>query len=114
MSNNSPEIKDDPMYRLLREGHIDEFNARRAAGESCNLVACDLRTIDLRKLDAKGLDLRNAYLRQADLRGIDLSEANLEGASINAAKISGAYFPKALSAEEITLSLTHGTRMRYR
>jgi uncharacterized protein YjbI with pentapeptide repeats len=114
MTANAPEIKDDPMYRLLREGAIEEFNARRAAGEKCNLVGCDLRTIDLRKLDAKGLDLRGCYFRQADLRGIDFSEANLEGASINAAKISGAFFPKQLSAEELTLSLTHGTRMRYR
>ncbi len=114
MSNNRPQIKDDPMYRLLREGDIEEFNTRRAAGETCELVGCDLRTIDLRKLDARGLDFRDCYFRQADLRGVDLSQTNLEGASINAAKISGAYFPKELSAEEITLSLTHGTRMRYR
>jgi uncharacterized protein YjbI with pentapeptide repeats len=114
MSNNRPQIKDDPMYRLLREGDIEEFNTRRAAGETCDLVGCDLRTIDLRKLDARGLDFRDCYFRQADLRGVDLSQTNLEGASINAAKISGAYFPKELSAEEITLSLTHGTRMRYR
>lgn len=114
MSNSTPEIKDDPMYRLLREGAVEEFNARRAAGENCNLVGADLRTIDLRKLDAKGLDLRNCYFRQADLRGIDFSQSSLEGASINAAKISGAFFPRELSAEELTLSLTHGTRMRYR
>jgi uncharacterized protein YjbI with pentapeptide repeats len=114
MSSKTPEIRDDPLYRLLREGAVDEFNSRRAAGETCNLVGCDLRTIDLRKLDAKGLDLRDCYFRQADLRGVDFSEANLEGASINAAKISGAWFPRELSAEEITLSLTHGTRMRYR
>jgi len=113
MSTNQPEIKDDPMYRLLRAGEIDEFNARRAAGESCDLRGCDFRTTDLRKLHAKGLDLRDCYFRQADLRGIDLSEAKLEGASINAAKISGTYFPRQLSAEEIMLSLTHGTRMRY-
>ena len=114
MSDNRPQIKDDPMYRLLREGDIEEFNTRRAAGETCDLVGSDLRTIDLRKLDARGLDFRDCYFRQADLRGVDLSQTNLEGASINAAKISGAYFPKELSAEEITLSLTHGTRMRYR
>ena len=113
MTTNQPEIKDDPMYRLLRECEIEEFNARRAAGESCDLRGCDFRTIDLRKLHAKGLDLRDCYFRQADLRGIDLSEANIEGASINAAKISGTYFPRQLSAEEIMLSLTHGTRMRY-
>ncbi len=114
MTANTPQITDDPLYRLLREGAVEEFNSRRASGETCNLVGCDFRTLDLRKLDAKGLDLRDCYFRQADLRGVDFSETNLEGASINAAKISGAYFPKALSAEEITLSLTHGTRMRYR
>ena len=102
----NPEIKDDPMYRLLREGAVDEFNTRRAG--------CDFRHLDLRKLDAKGLDLRDCYFRQTDLRGVDLSEARLEGASINAAKISGAYFPPDLSAEELTLSLVHGIRMRYR
>ncbi len=112
--DNKPAFKDDPMYRLLREGAIEEFNSRRAAGETCDLRGCDFRTLDLRKLNAKGLDLRDCYFRQADLRGLDLSEANLEGASINAAKISGVYFPPELSAEEISLSLTHGTRMRYR
>mgnify|MGYP001814204328 CR=1 FL=1 len=114
MSNERPQIKDDPMYRLLREGATEEFNTRRAAGENCDLTGCDFRTLDLRKLNAKGLDLRDCYFRQTDLRGVDLSEANLEGASINAAKISGAYFPKQLSADELNLSLTHGTRMRYR
>jgi hypothetical protein len=49
MSNSSPHIKDDPMYRLLREGAIEEFNTRRSNGESCDLVGCDLRTIDLRR-----------------------------------------------------------------
>jgi len=114
MSNESPQISDDPMYRLLREGCVEEFNTRRAGGEACELAGCDMRSLDLRKLDAKGLDLSNCYFRQADLRGIDLSETNIEGASINAAKISGTFFPKALAAEEIMLSLTHGTRMRYR
>ena len=113
MSNESPQIKDDPMYRLLRECEVEEFNTRRSGGEECDLRGCDFRTLDLRKLNAKGLDLRDCYFRQTDLRGVDLSEANLEGASINAAKISGAYFPRALSAEELMLSLTHGTRMRY-
>lgn len=112
--SDKPQIKDDPMYRLLREGAVEEFNSRRAAGESCDLRGCDFRHLDLRKLDADGLDLRNAYFRQSDLRGVDFTGANLEGASINAAKISGAYFPHELGAEEITLSLTHGTRLRYR
>ena len=113
MSKDSPQIKDDPMYRLLREGQIEEFNRRLAAGTTCDLRGCDFRTVDLRDVHAEGLDLQNCYFRQADLRGVDLSAANLEGASINAARISGAFFPRQLSAEEIALSLTHGTRMRY-
>lgn len=110
----NPEIKKDPMYMLLKEGRVEEFNRRRAAGESCDLRGADLRGTDLRGLDARDLDLSNSYLRHADLRGLNLSHSNLEGASINSAKISGTYFPAALSADEITLSLVHGTRLRYR
>lgn len=110
----TPIIKDDPLYLMLREGHIEEFNQRRQSGVSCDLRGADLRSLDLRNLDAKDLDLRDAYLRQADLRGVDLSKTNLDGASISGAKISGALFPLQLTAEEITLSLVHGTRMRYR
>lgn len=110
----TPIINDDPLYQLLREGEIDKFNQQREAGEHCDLRGCDLRGLDLRKLDAKGLDLSDSYLRQADLRGVDFSLSRLEGVSINGAKISGTYFPTELSAEEITLSLLHGTRMRYK
>ena len=105
---------DDPMFHLLRQGKIEEFNAQRAAGQSFDLRGADLRGTDLRELNATGLDMSGCYLRQADLRGIDFSETRLDGASLFSAKISGALFPKALSAEEINLSLTHGTRMRYR
>jgi uncharacterized protein YjbI with pentapeptide repeats len=110
----SPKLIDSPLYQMLREGLIDEFNQRRQAGEACDLRGSDLRGIDLRGIDAKGLDLSNCYLRQADVRGVDFSQTRLEGASLNGAKISGAYFPVELTAEEITLSLLHGTRMRYR
>lgn len=113
MSETTPAIKDDPLYQLLRDGKVGEFNARRAAGESCDLTGTDFRGLDLRGLDAAGLDLSNSYFRQADLRGVDLSSANLTGASIHGAKISGAYFPADLSAEEIIMSLEHGTRLRY-
>ncbi|EGV50660.1 pentapeptide repeat-containing protein [Candidatus Endoriftia persephone str. Guaymas] len=109
-----PEVRQDPMYLLLREGKIEEFNRRREEGQSCDLRHADLRGLDLRDLKAAGLDLGNSYLRQTDLRGLNLQETNLEGASINGAKISGTFFPKALSAEEITLSLVHGIRLRYR
>lgn len=101
------------LYRLLRDGKIPDFNQRKAQGEKIDFVDCDFRGVDLRGLEADGLNLSGCYFRQADLRGVDLSKANLEGASINAAKISGTYFPAPLSADEITLSLLHGTRMRY-
>lgn len=104
---------DDVLYRLLRDGKITEFNDRRARGEQSDLTNCDFRSVDLRGLDADGLDLSGCYFRQSDLRGIDFSKCNLLGASINGAKISGTFFPAELTAEEITLSLLHGTRMRY-
>ncbi len=111
---SEPRISDDELYQLLRHGGIKEFNERCAKGGCCDLRGTDLRGVDLRHAQVHGLDLSDAYLRQADLRGLDLSETKLDGASINGAKISGTLFPKELSAEEINLSLTHGTRMRYR
>jgi uncharacterized protein YjbI with pentapeptide repeats len=105
---------DDPLYQLLRDGDVKEFNRRRAAGESCDLTHCDFRNTDLRTLDATGLDLSHSYFRSADLRGIDFSTAGLDGASLNGAKISGAFFPIELSADEIALSVAQGTRMRYK
>lgn len=113
-STTRPLISDDPLYQLLRDGKVQEFNEQRAAGKTPDLSGLDFRGLDLRELDAHGLDLSNGYFRQADLRGVDFSETRLEGASINAAKISGALLPRELDAEEITLSLIHGTRMRYR
>lgn len=104
----------NPHYQLLREGQIDEFNARKRKGEKMDLTHCDFRGLDLRGIDAKGLDLSGSYFRQTDLRGVDFTQTRLEGASLNGAKVSGTNFPRELSPEEITLSLTHGTRMRYR
>jgi uncharacterized protein YjbI with pentapeptide repeats len=114
MDETKPVISDDPFYMLLRDGKIEDFNAARDRGETISLSGMDLRGLDLRCINTKGLDMSNCYFRQADLRGVDLSEANLDGASIHAAKISGCLFPKALSADEIRLSLEHGIRMRYR
>src|SRR6266545_7771065 len=104
-------ISSDPMYLMLREGCIKEFNAKKAAGDKCDLRGCDLRGLDLRGLDADGLDFSDCYFRQTDLRGVDLSHSTLDGASINACKISGVLFPIDLSAPEIELSLLHGTRL---
>lgn len=114
MHDERPEISHDEMYQLLRQDDVEAFNQRKAAGETCDLSGKDFRGLDLRGLDAEGLDLSNSYFRQADLRGVNFSNSNLQGASINSANISGVFFPAELSADEIRLSLEHGTRMRYR
>ena len=108
-----PKITKDPLYQLLRQEKITEFNEYKAHGDKVDLRGCDFRGIDLRNLDADGLDLTDCYFRGADLRGIDFRNTILEGASISGANVSGCYFPKELSTTEIRLSLTNGTRMRY-
>ena len=106
-------IRDTRWVKLLREGQYEEFN-RLAAQELPDLRNADLRMIDLRQANLTRADLRGAYMRNADLRGLDLSGASLEGASLHDAKVAGVLFPEALSAEEIHLSLSFGTRMRVR
>jgi uncharacterized protein YjbI with pentapeptide repeats len=114
MKDERPRIGVNEMHRLLREGRISDFNARRLKGETPDFRGVDLRGCDLRGANLDGLDLSNSYFRQADLRGLNLTTCKIEGASMIDANVSGAYFPKELSAEEIRLSLEHGTRMRYR
>ena len=110
-----PTIKKDPMYLLLREGKIEEFNQRKSKpdGGKLDLTNCDFRALDLQGLDAEGLDFSGSYFNLTDLRGVDFSQAKMNGASIHDAKISGVYFPVELSSDEITMSLIRGTRMRY-
>ena len=108
-----PKLSTDPMYQLLREGKITEFNARFERGDKPELTNCDFRNVDLRGLEVTDTDFRGSYFRQADLRGLDLSKCNLEEASIHDAQISGTLFPKELSAQEILLSHQQGIRMRY-
>lgn len=107
-----PQAIEHPLYVLLLEENISEFNRRRAAGERVSLAGAMLRGLDLRGLDADGLDLRDACLRGCDLRGIDLRTAQLEGATITEARVSGTYFAANLGAEELRLALEKGTRMR--
>ena len=76
------------------------------------MTGCDFRGISLRSINADGLDFNHCYFRQADLRSVNFSNTSLDGASIHAAKISGAFFPKNIFANEITLSLAHGTWLR--
>jgi len=109
-----PLTYEDPLFQLLREENVKEFNRRKAQGEPCRLVSCDFRYINLRGIDATGIDFSDCYFRDADLRGIDFSKSRLEGASIANARISGVSFPPELAPEEILLSLVHGTRLRYR
>lgn len=110
--NEGPLIKGDAMYRLLRDGKIDVFNKERSRGTGVDLTNCDFRGVNLKGIEASGVDFSGCYFRQADLRGLDLREAKLDGASLHGARISGVYFPAELRAEEITLSLIHGTRLR--
>jgi uncharacterized protein YjbI with pentapeptide repeats len=113
LNDTGPIITDDPLYCLLREGKIDEFNARRQAGAQTELRQCDFRGSDLRGMDANGLDLTDAYFRGADLRGLDLRETNMRGASLAQAHISGTYFSAELDAQELMMSVQYGTRLRY-
>ena len=92
-----------PLYDILRSEDMQAFNAEKAKlAELPSFAHGDFRGLDLRGMDAKGLDFRHAYFRGADLRGV-----------IASAKISGCYFPHRLDADEIVMSLNHGTRMRY-
>jgi uncharacterized protein YjbI with pentapeptide repeats len=105
---------DDPLYQTLRNENIDAFNQAKAQVERLpSFTHGDFRGLDLRGINAGGLNLSHAYFRGADLRGIDFSTTNMEGASIAGAKISGCLFPSELHADEIVMSLNHGTRMRY-
>ncbi|AZZ94648.1 hypothetical protein EUZ85_29630 [Hahella sp. KA22] len=107
-------IIDHPLYQLLRSEKVEEFNKQKQSSPVPSFELCDFRGLDLRGLDASGLDLKGAYFRGADLRGIDFRKADLEGSSIASTKISGCYFPEELSPDEIVMSVTHGTRLRYR
>jgi uncharacterized protein YjbI with pentapeptide repeats len=113
-SGKWPEISSDPLYQLLHNEEIEQFNIQRKTLDTSHLKAKNYRGLDLREMDARGLDFSDAYFRGTDLRGIDFRDTNLEGASMAEAKISGCYFPKELTAEEIRLSVEHGIRVRYR
>lgn len=110
---DKPVIKQDPLYQLLRTEDIKGFNEQRDKLNTDELKNGDYRGRDLRNMNASGLDFSNSYFRNSDLSGIDFRNTNLQGASLLDAKLSGTYFPEALSAEEIRLSLNTGTRLRY-
>lgn len=109
---SKPQVLNTPLYLLLHNEQVEEFNRQKKQSTDLCLRGADFRGLDLRNLHAEGLDLRDVYFRNTDLRGIDFRNAQLDGASIADANISGCYFPANISAEEIRLSLTLGTRMR--
>lgn len=111
---NQPKQLDSPLYSLLRQEDVAGFNTQRPADGPVDFSSGDFRGLDLREINARDVDFTDAYFRSADLRGVDLRSASLEGASIAHAQISGAYFPAALSADEILMSVNFGTRLRYR
>jgi uncharacterized protein YjbI with pentapeptide repeats len=109
-----PRQLESPLYLLLHNEDIEGFNTQRTQGGDLDFTDGDFRGLDLRLIDADGVNFTNGYFRGADLRGVDLRTTRMDGASIAHAQISGAYFPIELSADEIVMSLTYGTRMRYR
>ena len=104
----------DPLYQLLRNEKVKEFNQARAGKTGIDFSNCDFRGLDLRGLDASDINFSGSYFRAADLRGIDFSQSNMDGASIASAQISGCYFPKSIDATEVFVSVEKGIRMRSR
>jgi uncharacterized protein YjbI with pentapeptide repeats len=109
-----PSFPDDPAFKCLRAGDLDGYHREIEGRNVVDFSRADLRAVDLRGADLTKVVLRDAYLREADLRGCDLRHLDLEGASLDRARISGAYFPANLTADEIELSVRHGTRLRTR
>ena len=108
----NPGFLQDPAFKLLRVGEVDAFHKNIEERDVVDFTGADLRGTDFRKVELSKVILRDAYLRDADLRGCDLRDLDLEGVSLQNAKISGAYFPENVSANEIRMSLRHGTRIR--
>jgi len=110
-ANNSIRNK---ICRMLQDDRVEEVNAILADIENFSMAGANLRSANLRGLHVDGMDFSNAHLRSANLKGLDLRTCSLEGASMHSAQIAGTYFPDELSAEEILLSVTNGTRLRHR
>jgi uncharacterized protein YjbI with pentapeptide repeats len=108
-----PKISQEPMYQLLRDENVEQFNKEKSEGKVCDLTGCDFKGLDLRNLDVSGLDLTDAYFRGADLRSVDFRGCKLSGASLADSKISGCFFPNDIAADEILMSVQYGTRLRH-
>jgi uncharacterized protein YjbI with pentapeptide repeats len=106
------EINRSGKPEILFEENAPKFNKLVEEGKCPDIAGKNLSDLDLRAFNLKKANLTGSYLRGANLKGLDLSEAKLDGASIKNAQISGCLFPRGLSACEIQLSQTFGTRMR--
>lgn len=106
-------MADPRVLILVQEDRPLDFNRLAESTEGqLDLSGGQFRGYDLRKYNLQKANLSNCYFRNADLRGLDLSMAQLTGASLKDAKVSGTLFPPSITAEEIRLSLDHGTRLR--
>ncbi len=85
-----------------------------AERDKVDFSGADLRGVDFRNVDLSKFVLRDAYLRYVDFRGCDLRHLDLSGVSLHGAKIGGAYLPENVLADDIRMSLRHGTRIRTR
>lgn len=106
-------MSESEYLKLIQEDKHTQFNSLVEKRDGrVDLSEAMFRGYDLRKFHLKSADLSNCYLRNADLRGMDLSNATMAGASLRDAKVSGTLFPPNLRADELILSLEHGTRLR--
>lgn len=108
-----PRFLDDLAFRALRLGDFEAYNREVSGRRQVDFSDADLRGVDFRGVaDVAKLVVRGSYLRDADLRGLDLRSWDMDGCSLYHAKISGAFFPAAISAQELANSVHLGTRMR--
>ncbi|WXL26945.1 pentapeptide repeat-containing protein [Ectopseudomonas mendocina] len=109
---STPRQLNSQLYVLIRDEELGAFNTQRP--HNVDLSNDDFRGLDLPSLNPNNIDFSNAYFSGADLRGFDLRTCLLEGASLAQVQILGTYFPTAVTADEILISVNFGTRLRYR
>jgi len=107
-----PRFLDDAAFKCLRAGDLDGYHRAIESRATIDFTGADLRATDFRKANLGKVILRGAYLRDADFRGCDLRHLDLEGASLHGARVAGTYFPANVTAAELQMSFTHGTRIR--